>query len=236
MSVELDNAYQAQRARLAASVQAGAAAVWADSFRDRERTVDRVVPLVEAGLGMTVALVDAYMTAKATAAGEPAVVKGLDSSLYTIAALRGKDAREVYGRPFGALGGQLADGAEFGAALQSSQAALGRLVRTDLQLAQTRSARDWMAGEERVVGYRRVLGPGKNCALCRSASTRTYRREDLMPIHERCHCSVSPLFGSVAVASVGTKVRVVDDPELGPRLVADSWSESGPRLLEGALT
>lgn len=186
MSVQLDNAYQAQRARLSNAVMAGAAAVWAEGFRDRERTIGQVVPFVEVGLGLTVSLVDAYMAAKATAAGERAVVKGLDPALYTIAALRGLPAAEVYERPFGALGGQLAEGAEFGAALQASQAALGRLVRTDLQLAQTRSARDWMAGEERVVGYRRVLGPGKNCSLCVSASSRTYRKEDLAPIHDRC--------------------------------------------------
>lgn len=224
MSAELDAVYRSQRLRLTRTIAAAAAAEWASAYRDRERAVATLVPLVEAGQAQTVALVSGYMTAKATAAGEPVATRGLERELYTIAALRGLSAAEVYERPFGALGGQLAQGAEFAQAFASSRASLDRLVRTDLQLAQTHAARDWMAGEERVVGYRRVLGPGKNCSLCISASTRTYFKADLLPIHERCGCSVAPLFGDRPVTSVGTKVRVVDDPELGRRLLEESWA------------
>jgi hypothetical protein len=85
--------------------------------------------------------------------------------------------------------------------------------------------------EFRIVGYRRVLsGEGPHCKLCTAASTRTYRIADLMAIHEHCTCGVQPLYGTEPVASIGTTVRVEDDPELGPRLMADSWSNVGPRL------
>lgn len=224
MTAELDAVYRSQRLRLTGTIAAAAASAWSSAYRDRERAVATLVPLVEAGQAQTVALVSGYMTAKALSEGERAVTRALERERYTTTALRGLPAAEIYGRPFGALAGQLAQGAEFAQAFASSRASLDRLVRTDLQLAQTHAARDWMAGEERVVGYRRVLGPGKNCPLCISASTRTYFKAELLPIHERCHCSVSPLFGSAPVKSVGTKVRVVDDPELGARLVDENWA------------
>lgn len=222
----IDGAYRSQRLRLISTVNAATASVWAQGFRDRDRVIQEVLRIVYAGQAQTVALVDAYMSAK-TGTG----ARGLPPQLYTVPVLRGMPADQVYARPFGALGGQLAQGAKFESAVTSGRDSLSRLVRTDLQLAQTHSARDWMAGEERIVGYRRVLGGAKNCELCVSAADRTYRKEDLMPIHEHCSCSVEPVYGTEPVASVGTTVRVDDDPELGPRLMADSWSDTGPRLL-----
>lgn len=223
MSVELDAVYRSHRLRLASTVSAGAAAAWARTFREREEAIETIVPLVEHGQAQTAALVAGYMTAKMTARGERVTTRALDPRRYTISALRGVPAGEVYQRPFGALAGQLEQGLPFPSAFRSSSAALERLVRTDLQLAQTHAARDWMGEEERIVGYRRVLGGGNSCALCIAASTRTYFKEELMPIHERCSCSVEPLFGTRPVPSVGTEVRVVEDAELGRRLLAEDW-------------
>jgi len=231
MSAALDNAYRSNRLRLVALVQQAAADSFQRLHNDRAATVAQLVTLADAGTRGTVTLVDAYMVATLREAGHPARARALDAQLYTTAALRGLPAEEVYDRPFGALAGQLEQGAEFSQALSSAQASVGRLVETDMQLAQTNAARDWMGSEERIVGYRRVLGGGDHCPLCRSASTRTYRKADLMPIHERCHCTVAPVFGREPVASVGTAVRVEHDPELGPRLVADDWSPTGPRLI-----
>lgn len=219
MTAALDVAYHSRRVRLARLVGAATAAAWAELHNDRTATLDRVVPLVENGQAAAAALVDAYMAAKTET-----TVKGLDATRYTIEALRRVPAREVYDRPFGALGGQLAAGAEFATALASAQGALDRLVRTDLQLAQTHAARDWMADDDRIVGYRRVLGPGHNCSLCVSASQRTYSRGDLMPIHERCHCTVAPILGTAPLRSEPLTVRVADDEEIGPRLLDDAWA------------
>jgi hypothetical protein len=210
----IDGVYRSQRLRLMNTVAAATAQAWAQGYRDREAVIGQVLAVVHAGQAQTVALVDAYMAVKAQASP-----KGLDPTSYTVALLRGVPAERVYDRPFGAP------------SRESSLAALARLVRTDMQLAQTHSARDWMTGDERIVGYRRVLGGGKNCSLCVAAADRTYRTEDLMPIHERCSCTVEPVFGTEPVASVGTSVRVDDDPELGPRLMADDWSRTGPALL-----
>jgi len=231
MSAELDNAFQTHRTRLTNLVASQAALAWQQMHNEREQAVAMSVSIVESGQRATAQLVDAYMVASAREVGHTISARGLDPAAYTTEVLRGIPASEVYDRPFGALGGQLEQGAEFATAMQSAQAALDRLVRTDLQLSHTNAARDWMQGEERVVGYRRVLGGAHHCPLCISASSRTYRKADLMPIHERCHCSVAPVFGRESVASVGTDVRVEHDPEIGPRLVADSWSSTGPRLL-----
>jgi len=226
----LDHAYQIQRRRLSAAVTAAAAAIWARAYHDRQQAVTQTVQVVTAGQRHTVALVDAYMAAKMLQATGHGAVKGLDPALYTIAALRGVPADVVYGRPFGALSAELAKGADQPQAVDSGLAALTKFASTDLQLAQTNSARDWMTSEATIVGWRRVTD-GNPCELCGLAATRTYRKEDLMPIHEHCGCTVEPLWGDHAVGSVGTTVRVENDPEIGPRLMAASWSPVGPRLI-----
>lgn len=236
MTTQLEQVYAAQRLRLNATVAAGAAATWAQLHGDRQQAIDQIVRLVTVGQQHTVRLVDAYMTAKTLQATGRRMPITLDASLYTIAALRGVAAVKVYSRPFGAYGSFIKDGSKPVDAIAAARASVSKLAATDLQLAHTHSARDWMQADSqqeglRIVGYRRVLaGPGPHCALCQAASTRTYRIADLLPIHEHCTCGVEPLYGTEPVASVGTTVRVEDDPELGPRLMADSWSPVGPTL------
>jgi len=229
-STPLDHAYQVQRQRLSQAVTAAAAAIWARSYGDRVQAVNQSVQIVTAGQRHVVALVDSYFALKMAAATGAGAVKGLDPARYTIEALRRVPADVVYARPFGALGAAFNAGADNAQAVDSGLSALTKLASTDLQLAQTHSASDWMQGESTIVGWRRVTD-GNPCELCGLAATRTYRKEDLMPIHEHCGCTVEPLWGTHAVASVGTVVTVENDPELGPRLMAASWSPVGPRLI-----
>jgi len=200
MSQKLDATYRSQRMRLLSTVNVLTMTVWSTSWRDREETIGRVVPIVESGQAQIAALTDAYMAAALTEQGVSTRAQGVDRGAYTIEKLRNRSAVEVYDRPYGALAGQLQEGAEFAAAYQSAQAMLKKLVSTDIQLAQTHSARDWMMGSRNVAGYRRVLGPGRNCGLCVAASTQRYWKADLMAIHENCHCSVAPIAGIEPVA------------------------------------
>lgn len=181
----VDRGYLTRRLRLGATVVAHAAQAFAHLHGDQAAAIATIVPVVEAGQQQTASLVDAYMALKAAqATGTAASVIGIDTSRYTISALRnGVPADVVYERAFNSLG------SEFG--LERSQGALDKIVRTDLQLAQTHAARDAMQqrqvenGQTGIVGYRRLLtGPGPHCALCEAASTRTYKVADLMPIHE----------------------------------------------------
>jgi hypothetical protein len=51
--------------------------------------------------------------------------------------------------------------------------------------------------DERITGYRRVIHPeaskGGVCGLCIAAADRVYHVKELMPIHDRCKCTVSPV-------------------------------------------
>jgi hypothetical protein len=46
------------------------------------------------------------------------------------------------------------------------------------------------------VGYRRVLEGAYSCGLCILASTQRYHKQDLMPVHPGCDCSVAPIIGT----------------------------------------
>lgn len=97
----------------------------------------------------------------------------------------------------------------------------------------------------RISGFRRVLHPelsrSGSCGLCIAASTRVYKADRLLPLHDRCHCGVLPILddedpadilnsqdlAALYAASGGQtsreslkKVRIVehDHGELGPVL------------------
>lgn len=228
-TTQLDANYRAARIRLQALVALAVQRIWQQAA-DRQQLVQQTVAVVEQGQAQMVRLVDAYMAAKTLLATGEGTVKGLDPGRYTISVLRGVAAATVYSRPFGAYGAFLNEGADKARAAEAARASVAKLAATDVQLAQAHAARDWMRDDARIVGWRRVLNP-PSCELCTLASTRTYRKADLLPIHEHCDCGVEPLYGHEPVASVGTTVRVEEDPELGPRLMADNWSPVGPRLI-----
>jgi hypothetical protein len=251
VSTQLDRAYRRQRLQVSAGAAAGAERLLAvASPQDQQAFVERVIPVVQAGQTQTVRLVDAYLAAKTLHATGDGSVRGLDPDNYSTSRLRGLDARLVYSRPFGALGSGLSRGLDFPAARLLALAALHKLVLTDMQLAQTYAARDWMEQEEAIVGWARETAGG--CALCVVASTRVYSTGDLMPIHEGCRCDVVPVYGERTVSrtdepiskdsaendlSADTLSRLGDqglalpdelkarhDSELGSRLVSGAWA------------
>lgn len=222
MSAELDNQYRAQRLRLRATVLAQIARIWATAQpQSRDAFIAAVLPVVHAGQAVVVRLVDAFFATKTIDATGAGRVKGLDPAAYTVEAIRNQPAAVVYDRPFGALGYALATGADFAVARAAGGAALEKLASTDLQLAQTYAARDWMSDEPQIVGYQRITSGG--CPLCTAAAGRTYRSEDLAPIHEGCRCDVAPVYGDVTHEHLPSGLVAVSDPELGSRLADDTW-------------
>lgn len=215
---DLNGTYRTQRARLTTAVTTLIAGIWAHMYRQKDQALEQILRTVFAGQAQTVALVDAYMAIKTGT--QP---KGLDPSQYTVTAIRGIPAATVYDRAWGALGGQINTGAPFGNAVDSGQASLTRLVRTDLQLSQTYSARDWMTSDPGVTGWRRVTS-GTPCDLCAAAADAVYHTSDLMPIHEHCDCTVEPVTGDTSPTTTDATVRVADDSEIGPRLLAADWA------------
>lgn len=67
------------------------------------------------------------------------------------------------------------------------------MVLTDLQDAARHQDQRFFT-KRSALAYRRVIHPelsaGGTCGLCIAASTRQYKRSDLLPIHDRCNCTV----------------------------------------------
>ncbi|GAA0835632.1 hypothetical protein GCM10009525_41730 [Streptosporangium amethystogenes subsp. fukuiense] len=147
----------------------------------------------------------------------------------------GVELEEVYTRPFHRLWTDLSDGKPIGQAVSLEAHRLGKSVAADLQLASRNTAHTVMQADDSIVGYKRTLSDRNNhCALCVVAATNTYSREDLLPIHPSCGCSVEPIYRSSDDSSFiddevsnaykralakGT-IAVTDHGEYGPYLQA----------------
>lgn len=82
---------------------------------------------------------------------------------------------------------------------------------TDLELAATHAAREWLADEPRVKFFRRVLTGAESCGLCVIASTQRYHKADLLPIHPNCDCVIATIYGDKDPGRVINSERVTDD-------------------------
>lgn len=129
--------------------------------------------------------------------------------------------------------------------------ALGDL---DMQLAMRKQANNILMATPKVTGYRRVLHPEladskTSCALCIAASTRVYKKKQLLPIHDHCHCGVMPIVGdedpgdlfnqddlnllyaaaggNTAQALSRARFRIENHGELGPYLVEEGSKTTG---------
>jgi hypothetical protein len=150
------------------------------------RFVSTVVPVVLAAQERAVADTDAYMSTEAGLATNTSTEPwGLDAAALTgLHARRGDFLEDVYGRNHRAEQSSFAE-------------RMAREVNTDITLAARAASFVHTQGDSRIVGYRRTLSPGKNCALCAVAATRRYSKADLNPIHSHCRCGVQPIYRSV---------------------------------------
>lgn len=86
---------------------------------------------------------------------------------------------------------------------EAAQIALVRvdeLADMDMELAMRNRANKIFQATPKLTGYRRVLHPElaeskQSCGLCIAASTRIYKKGQLLPIHDHCHCGVMPVVG-----------------------------------------
>lgn len=181
---------------------------------DLDTFLDLVVPSVLSGQSAAVAETDAYLSLQAgLATNSTTEPLGLDPDrLIGAAARRGVTLEEVYGR-------------NFNAQLPNLAQRLTREVATDITLAQRGASFVHTNADNRVLRYRRVLrSPGPNCALCVVASTRIYKRGDLLPIHDHCRCTVEPTYVALQPGQVAFNRDGLDD------LYAQAGSTSGRAL------
>jgi hypothetical protein len=149
--------------------------------------VDTVVPIVLASQRAAVAETDAYMSMEAGLATSSSTDPwGIDpDALIGARARRGDWLEDVYAR-------------NHRAAASSFAARMAREVDTDITLANRATSFVHTEGDDRITGYRRTLGGGKNCGLCVAAATRRYRKADLQPIHSHCRCGTQPIYAPVS--------------------------------------
>lgn len=131
-------------------------------------------------------------------------------------------------------------GASKDQALTGAMGRAKRMSEADLTQAFTEQSKRFMVGRK-VDGFRRIVHPELartgSCGLCFVAADREYRRADLMPVHNSCHCGVLPIIdgndpgqdldiGAVYSEADSTdgrelkkvRVKVVEHSELGPQL------------------
>lgn len=214
----LDETFRAQRADLRDAVVSQATQIWQTQHENRNRYLAKVLTAVEGGQRAMATLTSAYLTAKARETGH-ARFKALPLNDYTVEKLRGTKAVEVYARPYGALYGQLADGADEATAHASAVDAVSKLAATDIHMAYTKSASDWMDGDASVGAYMRV--PSGTCDYCEAAAGGLYHPTVQMPIHENCECDLEPVFGAAAVAATGLGFHAGDAGAVAPSDAGD---------------
>lgn len=196
-----------------------------------------VGPLVAAAQGEAVSLTQAYLENVLSTALERRLTASFDRKALLRDLRNGPSVEDVYYRPVKTARTALSVGGTRQQANNEAKKRLGQLVRTDLQLAKTKTSQAVLNAPEvgdGVKWYKRVLRGTRNCGLCMYASTRTYYKADLLPIHPGCDCGVLPMTSDprriVADPELLAQLKeagIVDSPE---QVVIYSHGEYGPTL------
>lgn len=227
------------------------------NYRSPDQFVSGVVPFVQAGQQQIAAITAAYLShLYAELVGQPVRMLGVPPEAVT-GLRQGVTPQDVYARPFHLVWRELAAAqaqrdAHYGwkaptsdfptqpplppadyvqQAIDAGLARAENLAATDLQLAKQHAALHVLGHQEHVTGYRRVLEGPDSCGLCIVASTQRYHKQDLLPIHPGCDCSVEPIVGadehvmtSMARTADGQLVPVGALPDVHAR-IADTFGK-----------
>ena len=220
-----------------------------------ERMAELVGVQVSAGQRSIAGLTDTYMSRMAREVfNETVPAVGVPDWMGKTLRLNVSGHVEVYSRLGAEYRRLSAAGMPSERALSATLNRADEMVSTDLGLA-ARDQSSRFVQQRNIKRYRRVTRPELSkgtCGLCIAASTRIYRRADLMPLHARCKCVVvamSPadlgdtLNKDVLAAAYGdaegldaaslkrVRVKVVQHGELGPQLRDASHNFRGPDQL-----
>lgn len=207
------------------------------SWRDKDIAgfVAKVVPKVLAGQDKMTALTGAYLNKTIAIHSPGAKTIPVPTKDSVGAAVRnGTTLKEVYTRAGPTVWRALQGGDSLEQAVAKATDRLTKQVQTDMQLSRTHASQEVTSKAKGVVGYRRVLTGNKSCALCVVASTRTYRKSDLMPMHPGCDCVVEPVIGTEYRPSTGEDDKAILDAahaEIASRLGVDTNKAAALRQL-----
>lgn len=152
---------------------------------------------------------------------------------------------QVYARPAKQLRFLQSQGLEFDEAYLRAKTRVQKMADADLLRAQFGEAQSLNSANAHVIGTRRIIHPELSktgtCGLCVVASTRFYKTDELLPIHDECHCTSLPVTakndpglklndqdlqeiynaagGSQGADLLNTRVSIGEHGELGPVLL-----------------
>jgi hypothetical protein len=154
------------------------------------------------------------------------------ADLIGAAVRNGAEPAEVYARPFVNVWTALGKGVPWIEAVHAGFARATSTAETDVALSSRAAATAYAAADDRIVGFQRVPDGGA-CDFCSLVAGQRYHSEDLMPLHNRCGCTVEPIVGAErrlftgrlendVVHGDGISVVVREHGELGPVLANDA--------------
>lgn len=115
----------------------------------------------------------------------------------------GVDMEQVFDRPMKFFRRKVSEGAEPAQAFEQAMRLAQTLADGNIRLAEreaSRAAVTYLAPRLGVTGYRRIVRPELSetgsCGLCIAASDQVYKTDELLPLHNRCKCTVLPIFGT----------------------------------------
>ncbi len=135
----------------------------------------------------------AYMDALLAEAGQRTPPAVLDLPTRP----RGVDAVEVWERPLKEYRYRRSLGIEHDEAVDLAVNRAETIADDDLTLGMRHAAAQHSKATPGVIGLRRVVHPERSrsgsCGLCIAASDRVYKPGTLLPIHDRCRCTVAEI-------------------------------------------
>lgn len=184
-----------------------------------------VIPMLEAGREHIAQLTAQHLAVSTTLAAERRLARDVAPLIEPVGSPRGIPDTELWRRPFASTWTALSRGKPLDEAVAAGARRADSIATTDLQLAKTTAARQVLSGDQRVVGYRRVLTGSESCARCVLASTQRYHKGDLLPIHPGCDCGVEPIVGDhdpgrVIDERTAEEVQQIVRDDLGERYVS----------------
>lgn len=257
--VDAQGASQEQLSLLATNLASQSATGFTDWYDDDAVATwaAQLAALVQAVQRQTASLTDAYLARIASTMTGRAVQP---VGAVSISDLRkGTTSDQVYRRVAETYRYAVSTGMDSQQALTAAVQRADVLADTDVSLAARAQSQKFMVVRS-VEGFRRVIHPelsrGGTCGLCVAASSQTYHKGDLMPLHARCCCTVAPIINGIdpghelnradldalyqsaggTQAAALTKVRyaVHDNGEIGPVLTVHGQHFRGPENLPQA--
>lgn len=209
-----------QRLRKRAADVMGAAWLALASYDERDVPVflATAVPTTRAAQAASVALTNAYLARRLRRRPAAVDVSGLLDGLRA-----GVPAQEVYRRPFVTVWSALKAGRAFEDAVHAGLERVTASAEMDVQLASRATFGAVQQADPSVRGYERVPDAGA-CEFCLAVAGAFVRSADAMPLHNRCGCSLEPVFGEVHVSPTPAAVAVHEHGELGAVLADPAHS------------